>query len=101
MDSRPSYPEPEDEDDREPTFIRLDRPNDDEMVQLFVRSGRPSVMRAYITGVGNVCSPQGPVMILREGRKVLSAVSSAWGRTQEHVLLLTAIEKVITNTRHL
>ncbi|PGH17723.1 hypothetical protein AJ80_04731 [Polytolypa hystricis UAMH7299] len=80
--------------DPEPTFIRLDRPNDDEMVQLFVRSGRPSSMRAYITGVGNIYAPQGPMRMLREGRKILAMVSTAWGRTQEYAEMLEALDKV-------
>ncbi|ETS75801.1 hypothetical protein PFICI_12745 [Pestalotiopsis fici W106-1] len=88
------------EDDAEPTFIRLDRPNDDEMVQQFVKSGRPSVMRAYITGVGNICSPQGPARILREGRKILSSVSSAWSRTQDYISTLESVEAVTTNSHN-
>ena len=83
--------------DDEPTFIRLDRPNDDEMVQLFVRSGKPSVMRAHITGVGDICSPKGPTRILREGRKILNAISIAWGRTREYVSILEAVEKATMN----
>lgn len=82
----------EDDDSHEPTFIRLDRPNDDEMVQLFVRKGRPSVMTAHIAGVGNICSSQGPIKILREGRKILSTVSSSWGRSREHTSILEALE---------
>lgn len=80
----------------EPTFIRIDRPCDDELVQLFVRSGRPSTMRAYVTGVGDICGPQGPARMLREGRKVLVAVSTAWGRTQEYVALLEEVERATT-----
>ena len=83
--------------DDEPTFIRLDRPNDDEMVQLFVRSGKPSTMRAYITGVGDICSPKGPTRILREGKKILNAISIAWGRTTEFVSILDAVEKGTMN----
>ena len=83
--------------DDEPTFIRLDRPNDDEMVQLFVRSGKPSTMRAYITGVGDICSPKGPTRILREGKKILNAISIAWGRTREYVAILEAVEKATVN----
>ncbi|KAH8204431.1 hypothetical protein TruAng_001347 [Truncatella angustata] len=86
----------EDDDNHEPTFIRLDRPNDDEMVQLFVRKGRPSVMTAHIAGVGNICSSQGPLKILREGRKILSAVSSAWGRSREQISILEALEKAMS-----
>ncbi|KAM0817221.1 hypothetical protein AB5N19_03026 [Seiridium cardinale] len=85
----------EDDENREPTFIRLDRPNDDEMVQLFVRKGRPSTMTAHIAGVGNICSAQGPIKILREGRKILSNVSSAWGRNREQISILEAMEKTM------
>ncbi|OCL02292.1 hypothetical protein AOQ84DRAFT_393059 [Glonium stellatum] len=79
----------------EPTFILLDRPNDDEMVQMFVRSGHPSRMRAYITGVGNVCSPRGPRRILREGRKILAKISPVWGCAREYMDLLEALEQVM------
>lgn len=85
----------EDDENREPTFIRLDRPNDDEMVQLFVRKGRPSAMTAHIAGVGNICSSQGPVKILREGRKILSTVSSAWGRSRKQISILEAMERTM------
>ncbi|KAK9771624.1 hypothetical protein SCAR479_11695 [Seiridium cardinale] len=79
--------------EHEPTFIRLDRPCDDELSQLFIRSGRPSAMRAHISGVGDIYSPQGPSNILREGRKILANVSSAWGRTQEYASILEALER--------
>ncbi|KAJ2903331.1 hypothetical protein MKZ38_010082 [Zalerion maritima] len=77
-----------------PTFIRLDRPNDDEMVQLFVRSGRPSKMRAHVAGVGDICSPQGPARILRQGIKLLQGVSMSWGRTREYARVLKAVEDI-------
>ncbi|KAL1874418.1 hypothetical protein VTK73DRAFT_295 [Phialemonium thermophilum] len=76
-----------------PTFVHLDRPCDDEMVQFFVRSGRPSVMGAYVAGVGNIYEPSGPAGILREGRKLLVAVSTAWGRTAEYLRVLKAVER--------
>ncbi|KAI5459576.1 hypothetical protein BGZ63DRAFT_254791 [Mariannaea sp. PMI_226] len=78
-----------------PTSIQIDRPCDDEMVQLFVRSGRPSVMRAYITGVGDILGPKAPGAILSEGKKILCAVSAAWGRTTESVALLEALEEAM------
>lgn len=94
-----SHPEPPDlptspDDLPNPAFIRLDRPNDDEMVQLFVRSGRPAVMRAYISGVGDICGPKGPQKILREGRRILTGLSLCWGRTREYIDLLCGIENV-------
>jgi hypothetical protein len=65
------------------------------MVQLFVRSAN---MRAYITGVGDICAAEGPARILREGRKILGTVSVAWGRTREYHDILEAMEQA-TMTR--
>ncbi|KAF5634250.1 zinc finger zas1 [Fusarium sp. NRRL 52700] len=61
---------PDRSDDENPTFIRLDRPNDDEMVQLFVRTG---VLKAYISGVGDIYSATAPKRILKEGKRVLES----------------------------
>jgi hypothetical protein len=74
-------------------IIQLDQPCDDGMVQTYIRSGWPPSMQAHITGVGNIYSPQGPVHILREGRNLLAGVSTVWGRTQEYVSILAALEK--------
>lgn len=82
-------------DESFPSFVHLDRPNDDEMVQLFVRSGRPSVMRAYISGIGDICSPKAPVRILKEGIKILTNVSMAWGRTDRYIKVLSAMEAAL------
>lgn len=82
----------EDDDDREPTFIRLDRPADDELVVLFVKKGRPATMAAHIAGVGNIYASQGPARILREGRKIVEQVSIAWGRTSRQVSILEAMD---------
>lgn len=53
-------PQAEDDDAESlfPTSIQLDRPADDELVQLFVKRG--AVMKANITGVGNLCSAKDP-----------------------------------------
>ncbi|KAF2994690.1 hypothetical protein E8E13_002340 [Curvularia kusanoi] len=85
-----------DDEDAEPapTFIHLDRPNDDEMVQAFVRFGTASAMRANITGVGDIYSNQGPTKVLKEGRKILSTVSTAWGRTDRYSSVLEALEQI-------
>ncbi|KAF5710716.1 zinc finger zas1 [Fusarium mundagurra] len=79
---------PDRSDDENPTFIRLDRPNDDEMVQLFVRTG---VLKAYISGVGDIYSANAPRRILKEGRRVLEGVALAWGRNGEYLELLQAL----------
>ncbi|KAJ4037303.1 hypothetical protein NW756_005693 [Fusarium oxysporum] len=79
---------PDRSDDENPTFIRLDRPNDDEMVQLFVRTG---VLKAYISGVGDIYSANAPKRILKEGKRVLESVALAWGRNREYLELLQAL----------
>jgi hypothetical protein len=77
------------------TFILLDRPNDDEMVQLFVRAGHPSRMRAYMAGVGNLCSANGPIKICSEGKRVIEGTGSVWGCTAEYIRVLTSLEKAM------
>ncbi|KAF4637901.1 hypothetical protein G7Y89_g196 [Cudoniella acicularis] len=59
-----------------PTSMQLDRPADDELVQLFVKRG--TTMRANIMGVGNLCSPKGHVRVLVEGRRLLRGLKK-WG----------------------
>ncbi|KAH6633700.1 hypothetical protein C7974DRAFT_471779 [Boeremia exigua] len=84
-----------DEADDPPSFIHLDRPNDDEMVQIFVRSGTAAAMRANVAGVGDIYSTKGPARILREGMKILGAVSVAWGRTERYMAVLEGLEKAV------
>ncbi|KIH87282.1 hypothetical protein SPBR_04603 [Sporothrix brasiliensis 5110] len=97
QDDRPDNPGDNlSDDDQFPSFIHLDRPNDDEMVMLFVRSGRPSVMRAYISGIGDIGAPPAPVRILQEGAKVLAKVSMAWGRTDRFLYVLTGMRAALT-----
>jgi hypothetical protein len=79
----------------DPTFIRLGQPNDEEMVQLFVRSGHPRRMRAYLTGVRDICSPRGPRRILREGRKTLAKLAPVWRCASEYIGVLEALEQVM------
>jgi hypothetical protein len=56
-------------------------------------------MRAFITGVGNICGPEGPGRILREGKKILLTVSRSWGRTRDYVNVLIALENAVSNKR--
>ncbi|KAF4551454.1 Hypothetical protein D9617_13g099540 [Elsinoe fawcettii] len=66
----------QDEDLGEAESIRLDRPTDDELVQLFVKKGRS--MRATIAGVGDVNCRMGAGRMLREGVRVLEKLGG-WG----------------------
>lgn len=69
----------------EPSFIHLDRPCDDELVQLFVREGH--AMRGNITGVGDICGAEGPERVLRVGCEVLSGLT-AWSVSKKFVAIL-------------
>lgn len=91
----PSNPESVLAADEDPTFIRLDRPNDDEMVQLYVRNGHPSRMKANVSGVGNLSAAAGPERVLREGCKLLAPMAVTWGVAQEYVGVLEAMVEVV------
>ena len=77
---------------QEPSFIHLDRPCDDELVQLFVREGHS--MRGNVTGVGDICAPEGPERILRVGCETLSSLT-AWGISKRFVAILTCLADVM------
>lgn len=71
-----------------PTSMQLDRPADDELVQLFVKRG--AVMKANITGVGNLCSEKGHRRVLVEGTKLLKGLKK-WGIAHVLAGTLTAL----------
>jgi hypothetical protein len=81
----------EDADSPFPTSMSLDRPADDELVQLFVKRG--GLMRANITGVGNLCSAKGPGRVLVEGRKLLVGLK-CWGYSRRAVRTLALLADV-------
>lgn len=68
-----------------PLSINLDRPADDEIVQLFVRRG--SQMHALITGVGDLCGLKGPERVVLMGCKLLSRLS-CWSCGKRHIALV-------------
>lgn len=73
---------------QEPSFIHLDRPCDDELVQLFVREGHS--MRGNVTGVGDICAPEGPERVLRVGCEILSSLT-AWGNSKRFATILNRL----------
>jgi hypothetical protein len=80
-----------DEDDADslfPTTMQLDRPADDELVQLFVKRG--VTMKANIMGVGNLCSRNGHVRVIVEGRNLLLGLRK-WGDARRLVKKLDAL----------
>lgn len=82
----------------EPSFIHLDRPCDDELVQLFVREGH--VMRGNVTGVGDICALEGPERLLRAGCETLSSLT-AWGISKELVAILMRLADIMAQNRDL
>lgn len=83
--------------DRDLAFIRLDRPNDDEMVQLFVSSSQASRMSAIVSGVGDICTPEGPALVLKEGRAMLGAIPQTWIQGSHYIDILLALEMATRN----
>ncbi|KAF4345684.1 transcription factor ZMS1 [Fusarium beomiforme] len=80
------------EEEPDPTFIHLDRPCDDEMVQVYIRLGHK--MAGYMQRVGNICSSDAPPKILKEGIRMLSnakAKNKAWGIEDSFVKSLTSL----------
>ncbi|KAE8165300.1 fungal-specific transcription factor domain-containing protein [Aspergillus tamarii] len=72
----------------EPTFFHIDRPCDDELVQIFVRGGQG--MKGNMTGVGDICAPEGPRRILHVGCETLSGLTS-WGISKRFIAIMTRL----------
>lgn len=93
LDSNGSYAGPMRRSSREPSFVHLDRPCDDELVQMFVREGQ--VMRGNITGVGDICGPHGPERLLQVGCTILTGINS-WGISRAFILTLAKLAEVMS-----
>jgi len=65
----------------EPSFVNLDRPLDDELVQTYVRLGYK--MTASLLRVGNICDADAPVKILFEGIRLLVGESGVAGQATQ------------------
>ena len=87
------------------SLIQLDRPCDDELVQLFVRFGEQ--MTPYMARIGNIKHRDSAGKILREGIKLLSChdnkvtglrrdgskavVNCTWGVAETFISILSAL----------
>ncbi|PWY84945.1 hypothetical protein BO70DRAFT_313320 [Aspergillus heteromorphus CBS 117.55] len=89
----PPMPDADISEAKGPMLIHLDRPCEDELVQLFVRAGFE--MKGILTGVGDFCAPQGPVMILRAGCRTLSHLNS-WGISRRFMAVLTKLADLVS-----
>lgn len=90
-------PDGDDEDGHFPNSMQLDRPADDELVQLFVKRG--SVMKANILGVGNLCTEKGPGKVLVEGKRLLGRLRR-WGISRVLGSRLSALIVEVEKDRH-
>lgn len=79
----------------DPSFIHLDRPCDDELVQLFVREGR--TMKGNVTGVGDICAPGGPERVLRVGCETLASLTS-WGISKRCIAILSGLADQVSRS---
>jgi hypothetical protein len=59
-----------DQSDAEPRLIYLDRPLDDELVQMYIRVGNK--VSAQLKGVGDISDDNAPVKILKQGFYLLT-----------------------------
>ncbi|KAF4449184.1 hypothetical protein F53441_7486 [Fusarium austroafricanum] len=89
------------EEEPEPEFIHLDRPCDDEMVQVYIRLGHK--MAGYMQRVGNICSSDSPPKILKEGIRMISLTKfkeRGWGIEASFVKSLTSLLHATTAQGH-
>ncbi|KAF2095955.1 putative C2H2 transcription factor [Rhizodiscina lignyota] len=78
-----------------PASINLDRPCDDELIQTFIRRG--GKMLAMMSGVGDVCSLEGPKRILEEAIKLLRTLTN-WGCSGNAIRILKSLSQVSRQT---
>ncbi|KAB8542081.1 hypothetical protein FH972_025544 [Carpinus fangiana] len=76
------------ESDPLPDLIQLDRPCDDELVQLFVTNG--TAIRPIVTGVGDICTLEGPGRLLKLGCRILR-YGRNWDLAGDLTLILTQL----------
>lgn len=87
-DSRPRDDDDWSSDVQDISSIRLDRPTDDELVQIFIKRGRS--MNATIMGVGGITAPNGPRRMLREGCRILNTLDK-WPIRNQHLHVLARL----------
>lgn len=87
----------------EPSFLHLDRPVDDELVQLFVKEGNK--MSGYMVHVGDIRGPNAAEKVLREGARLLTdqkhqasqgaaSPHESWGAANEYAKQLEALADI-------
>ncbi|OJJ47557.1 hypothetical protein ASPZODRAFT_131081 [Penicilliopsis zonata CBS 506.65] len=72
-------------DPAEPDRMHVDRPFDDELAQLFIRTGR---IELYMHPVGKICSAGGPERVLGEAKALLQRRMRVWGVSKHYIARL-------------
>jgi len=76
-------------------IILLDRPTDDELKRDFVRRGH--TMMPILAGVGNLYGDEAPILVLKEGRKILYSLT-CWGMRWEWISVLERLLEATTRS---
>ncbi|KAF4550486.1 Hypothetical protein D9617_17g047540 [Elsinoe fawcettii] len=85
------------DEDEELSFVRLDRPVDDEMAQIWVRNGRPGKTTALISGVGDINAKVAPLRILALGQKLLAGYALTWRGAHNYSQILERLATIVSN----
>jgi len=80
--------DPSGDDESVPSFIHIDRPSDDELIQLYILQDTP--ITALLQGVGDLCTLEGSRKVLKEGCKLLRELRS-WDLGTECLPQLTLL----------
>ena len=73
-----------------PELLQLDRPCDDELVQLFVTNA--DRIKGYVAGVGYLCSPDGPKKMLDVGCRILR-FGRNWDLDGGYIRILRSVQE--------
>ncbi|KAI5275491.1 hypothetical protein E4T47_01587 [Aureobasidium subglaciale] len=89
-DDHPAVPRADADEEYDPTMIQIDRPCDDELIQIFIRRGNS--MQPHMLAVGNICQPGGALGVLKVGAKLIKNRCAAWpiSKAYENLLLRCA-----------
>ena len=74
-------------------IVMLDRPIDDELCQVFIKSG--GSMEARLGGVGNLYDAEGPERVLNQGLKILAQYENTWGVARDWRILIERLSAML------
>jgi hypothetical protein len=54
-------------------------------------------MSALVSGVGDICGPEGATLVLKEGRAILGDMPKTWIKGYHYIDMLLALERATKN----